>query len=259
MKQVWKYLGSLGLALIVLVGFTLTPDASSLAHMTDRSEGVWHIRAEGVRIIGGYGHNFAYDGENVRTLRGRADVRLDTRTGIGSVEITVHTTTESGPIHFSADQLFEGEIRIVQELDTSEMDMARIEEEVWLHGDTGNEAPVMPTLFNYFATWGPSKIFVNGEEVVPMIGGHSMLSEQARDTSGTIANSLGQVYSPMAPTKTGFTDPSKLEFHFVVHTTQPDSNNFPPHTAWIHLHFSDIEVIEKPGAVTIPYTSIWSR
>jgi len=35
-------------------------------------------------------------------------------------------------------------------------------------------------------------------------------------------------------------------------TMQPDQNNFPPHTAWIHLHFSNVRVLEKPDGVQIP-------
>ncbi len=122
-----------------------------------------------------------------------------------------------------------------------------------LHGDTGNEAPVMPNIYNYFATWGPSKIFVNGEEVVSMVGSHTMFSEQARGQNGRIENSSGTVYSPMAPVKTGFVNADETEFHFVAHTMQPDQNNFPPHTAWIHLHFSNVRVLENPDGVQIPW------
>jgi len=221
---------------------------------TTVKEGQWHIRATGTRIIGGYGHNFAYNGENVRPVQGQATMRLNTADGTGELEITVRTTSESGPIRFSADQAWEGEIRIVQRLNTSQMDAARVAEEAWLHGDTGNEAPVMPKVWNYFATWGPSQIWVNGEQVVPMIGSHTMFSEQARGADGKIARN-GQIYSPMVQDKEGFTNPRETEFHYVAHTTQPDQNNFPPHTAWIHLHFSDVEVLEKPAGVEIPYTA----
>lgn len=82
----------------------------------------------------------------------------------------------------------------------------------------------------------------------------SAAPEQAQGPDGTIAKD-GQVYSPMADDKTGFTDPEETEFHFVAHTTEPDSDNFPPHTAWIRLHFSDVDVLEKPADVTIPYTT----
>ncbi len=77
----------------------------------------------------------------------------------------------------------------------------------------------MPTMYNYFATWDPSKIWVNGEEVVPMVGSHTMFSEQARGPDGRIQNGSGVLYSPMAQVKTGFVSPNETEFHFVAHTS----------------------------------------
>jgi len=219
---------------------------------TEVEKGQWVLRATSPRIIGGYGNNFAYDGRNVRSLNGHAEARINTATGQGEIVVEIETTPESGPIRYSSDQSFEGEIRIVQRLNTSQMDAARMAQEVWLHGDTGNEAPVMPRIYNYFATWGPSKIWVNGEEVVSMVGSHTMFSEQARGPSGRIAKN-GEPYSPKKQDKTGYTNPDETEFHYVAHTTEPDRNNFPPHTAWIHLHFSDVEVQQKPSGVEIPY------
>ncbi len=84
-----------------------------------------------------------------------------------------------------------------------------------------------------------------------MVGSHTMFSEQARGPDGRIQDGSGAVYSPMARVKTGFVSPNETEFHFVAHTMQPDQNNFPPHTAWIHLHFSNVRVLESPDGVQI--------
>ncbi len=213
----------------------------------------WRIRATGARIVGGYGDNFAYDGENVRALEGHAEMTVDAAQGKAELLIELETTASSGPIRFDSGDGWSGKIRIVQRIDTNEMDMARIAEQIELHGDTGNEAPVMPNIFSYFATWGPAKIWVNGQEVIPMIGSHTMFSERARGRDGSVVNGSGEVYCPMIGDKTGFADPEAAEFHFVAHTTQPDNNNFPPHTGWIHLNFSTIEVEEHPDYVEIPY------
>jgi hypothetical protein len=245
-------------AAALLAGF-----AASVAFMPGPADGPdgpgtrhgdeWKIEATGGKIIGGYGQNFAYDGTNVRAVKGKATATLDMEAGTGRVVVEIETTPESGPIQFSKDQAWTGKIRIVQMLNLDKMKMARMEGDVMLHGDTGNEAPVMPNIFNYFATWGPSKITVNGEEVVPMIGSHTMLSERSRGEDGAIRNHDGMTYSPMAPVKSGFTDASGLEFHVVAHTTQPDKNNFPPHTAWIHLNFANVKVITAPDGEKIPY------
>lgn len=248
LQKVVAGVGTLALAGTMVAAVPEKPEADS----PTTADGIWEIRATDARIIGGYGDNFAYHGENVRSLNGHAEATLDTEAGTAEIVLEIETTPESGPIRFSKDQSWTGKIRIVQKLNTDEMGKARIAEEIYLHGDTGNEAPVMPKIYNYFATWGPAKIFVNGEEVVPMIGSHTMFTEQARSPDGKIARD-GKVYSPKLQDKTGFTDTQETEFHFVAHTTEPDQNNFPPHTGWIHLHFDDVEVTSKPADVEIPY------
>lgn len=243
-----------GLAATAVIGsVAIFTSASSPALDTasEASASRWTIEATDARIIGGYGDNFDYAGENVRPLDGSATMTVDAEGGTAELEINVSTTDASGPIRFSEDRSFEGDIRIVQRLNTNRMDRARIATDLFLHGDTGNEAPVMPKIYNYFATWGPAKIWVDGEEVVPMIGSHTMFTEQARGASGRIVDAAGQVYSPMREDKTGFTDPDGTEFHFVAHTTEPDPDNFPPHSAWIHLHFSNVDVVKAGGSV--PY------
>jgi len=258
-----KALGAFGLATLVGATLAFSPDPTPASSEGDgevapngevTQTGQWHLRATDAKVVGGYGDNFAYDGSNVRPLDGHAEVRLNTATRQGEIVIELETTRQSGPIEWGKNQKWEGQIRIVQRLNTEQMDQARVMEEVWLHGDTGNEAPVMPKLWNYFATWGPSTIEVNGEEVVPMIGSHTMFSEVARGPNDRIAKG-GQVYSPMVKDKTGFTNPRETEFHYVAHTTEQDPDNFPPHTAWIHLHFSDVEVMQKPSGVEIPYSA----
>ncbi|MFW6088225.1 MAG: hypothetical protein ACODAB_00645 [Gemmatimonadota bacterium] len=243
-----------GLAAVAAMGtVAVLTSASSpaLDAANESSDARWTIEATEARIIGGYGDNFDYAGENVRPLDGSATMTLDAEAGMAQLEINVSTTDASGPIRFSEERSFEGDIRIVQRLNTDRMERARIATDVFLHGDTRNEAPVMPKIYNYFATWGPAKIWVNGEEAVPMIGSHTMFTEQARGANGRITNSAGEVYSPRREDKTGFTDPDETEFHFVAHTTEPDSDNFPPHTAWIHLHFSNVDVLEAGD--TVPY------
>lgn len=243
---------SLGGVAVLALAATIATTAATPPLDAGPKDG-WKIEADGARIIGGYGDNFAYDGSNVRPLKGAAQMTVDPDAGTAQLEIRVSTTEASGPIRFSKDQSFSGDIRIVQQLDTSKMNMARIATDTYLHGDTGNEAPVMPRVYNYFATWGPAKVFVNGKEVIPMIGAHTMFTERARGPSGKIENASGKVYSPMLADKTGFTDPSKTEFHFVAHTTEPDADNFPPHTGWVHLHFSNVKVIQKPAGEKIPF------
>ena len=175
MKNSTKLLYGLGFATVlgVTMAFATVSSVGGTADAPEASSGKWRLEATGVRIIGGYGNNFAYDGANVRWLDGKAEIELDPNNGTGRIVIEVETTRESGPIRYSKDTNWSGTIRIVQRLNTREMEGARIVEDQILHGDSGNEAPVMPTIYNYFATWGPSKIWVNGEEVVSCSAEHT--------------------------------------------------------------------------------------
>lgn len=215
-----------------------------------RSSYDWELLATEGRIIGGYGDNFAYDGENVRTIGGQAVLRIDTNAQEGIVEAQIFTTPESGPIVMAKDSSLEGELRLVMKIGAPG---TRLAEYIYLHGDSGNEAPVMPKLFNYLAGWAPLDVYTNGKLVYEGLAGHFMFSEGSRRPDGTIRKDDGTFYSPKLKAERGFTDPERTEFHLVAHTTEPDPNNFPPHTVWIHLHFNNVVVEKaKPGPRAIP-------
>ncbi len=64
MKKLW-YLAAID---AVLVGIFLS------AGFDGPRDGFWTLKAQNALIIGGYGDNFAYSGENVRPLIGTAIV-----------------------------------------------------------------------------------------------------------------------------------------------------------------------------------------
>ena len=105
MKTNKKPLAAFGTALLLgaTVAFSFG-DTGVVPAPAKLALGVWRLEATGVRSIGGYGDNFAYNGENVRPLEGRAEIQLDTQNGTGTITIEVETTSESGPIRFSKDQ-----------------------------------------------------------------------------------------------------------------------------------------------------------
>jgi len=210
----------------------------------------WALKAAEARIIGGYGDNFQYDGENVRPIEGRVVLKVSTVSNEGTLEAVIHTTPESGPVVVAKGESLEGEIRLVMKLGARG---TRLQEYIYLHGDTGNEAPVMPKLFNYLAGWAPLDIYVNGALRYENLAGHFMFSEGSRRPDGTIRKDDGTIYSPKLAAASGFTDPNRTEFHLVAHSTEPDPDNFPPHTVWIHLHFNRVIVEQaRPGPRPIP-------
>jgi len=210
----------------------------------------WELTATEGRIIGGYGDNFRYDGENVRPVGGQAVLRIDTDAQEGVVEARVFTTSESGPLVIAQGVSLEGEIRLVMEVGDPS---TRLAEYLYLHGDSGNGPPVMPKLFNYLTGWGPLDIYANGRLIYKGLAGHLMFSEGSRRPDGTIRRDDGTIYSPKLLAERGFTNPERTEFHLVAHTTEPDANNFPPNTVWVHLQFSRVVVERaKPGPRPIP-------
>jgi hypothetical protein len=201
----------------------------------------WSLKASEPLIIGGYGDNFAYDGKNVRPVEGSAQVEVNADKNTGTMEVQFN-----GTITPEEGVSYEGEIRMVYEKFVgagSPFKEGGIADYIYLHGDTGQEAPVMPTVRSYLASWGPVDIYVNGEKVYEELVGHMMLTEAARDQeSYAIYDESGEgFYSPKKPGDSSIAHSDRRTLHFVAHTTKQDGGNFPPHTVWLHLNFQDVE------------------
>lgn len=239
-----------GLALFALLGafgdsWNLQSTLAQTGRDTPRQ---WTLKAQRPLIVGSYGDNFSYDGSNARPLTGTMILDIDVAGKTGSVVARIQTTPESGPLFISqsvtvkngvrkvTNEYLEGNIRLEMHID----DTARLQEYEWLHGNTGNEAPVLPDLFNFLAGWAPLNVYVDDQLAYEGLAGHFMYSEQMRREDGTIRREDGTIYSPILQDKSRFTNAKEREFHLVAHTTVPDENNFPPHTHWIHLVFFDV-------------------
>ncbi len=200
----------------------------------------WKLRANKPLIIGGYGDNFAYSGKNVRLIEGSAVVDVNTKKNTGSMEVTFN-----GTITPEKGKTYTGEIKIVYNMfmEGPPYWEGGVADFVYLHGDTKQEAPVMPKVKTYLASWGPADIYVNGELVYKGLAGHMMYTERSRDvnTYAIYNRDKSGFYSPKDPSNFSIANPDKRELHFVAHTTEGDKGNFPPHTVWIHLNFTDVQ------------------
>jgi hypothetical protein len=217
------------------------PKESSYRSFSGEHEPQWDLRASDPLLIGGYGDNFAYDGEDVTPLEGSATVDVNVAEDTGTMEVTFN-----GTINPEKGVTYSGDIRMVYEQFSaagSEFKEGGIADYIYLHGDTGQEAPVMPTVRSYLASWGPVDIYVDGEKVYEKLVGHMMLTEGARhrDTYAIYAADGESFYSPKEPVDSSIAHPERRALHFVAHTTKQDGGNFPPHTVWIHVNFQDVE------------------
>ena len=202
----------------------------------------WKLEARNPLLIGGYGDNFVYDGSTVVPLDGTASVDLNAKTNKGSMIVEFN-----GTITPEAGVSYTGNIRMeYSEFETgSDFWEGGVADFVWLHGDTGQEAPVMPKVRTFLGSWGPVDIFVNDELVYEKLVGHMMYTERSRDpnTYAIYNKDRSGFFSPGNPGDYSIAEPDETEIHFVAHTVEPDSGNFPPHTVWIHLNFVDVELM----------------
>ena len=199
----------------------------------------WKLEATEGLLIGGYGDNFVYNGGAVVPIGGKATVDVDAKKDTGRMEVVFN-----GTINPEQGKTYTGEIKLVYaEFDEgSAFWEGGIADYVYLHGDTGQEAPVMPKVKTYLSSWGPVDVFVDGELIYDDLVGHMMYTEGSRDskTYALYNSNRSGFYSPMNPGDSSIAHPGKREIHFVAHTVEPDKGNFPPHTVWIHLNFQKV-------------------
>lgn len=124
--------------------------------------------------------------------------------------------------------------------------------DVYLHGDTTAGGPVLPTLFNQLATWGPAEVTLNGEPFenpfdgpTPLWVVHTMTTAGVRNDDGTVRLDNGSIYHPSERGGIGAVDYDDREFHLVFHDAPgPEmTDNFPPPLSFFyHLTFEDVKV-----------------
>ncbi|MCP3978670.1 MAG: hypothetical protein GY716_04965 [bacterium] len=129
---------------------------------------------------------------------------------------------------------------------------------VYLHGDTGQGMPVMPTVFAYLGAWGPAEVTLDGaifrnpfEYPTPRWAGHLMLTEGVRRADGTVRTITNEIYNPSRGSE-GVTEPGDLEMHLTFHDDLlPVTTNVPPPFSFFyHIVFEDvrIEIVQADGA-----------
>ena len=210
----------------------------------------WHLKGSSPFLIGGYGHNFVYDGSNVVPLEGEAHVIVDANTDTGTMTVVVE-----GTIHPERDKTYTGRIELVYRVGHSDgpaFQEGGVADFIYVHGDTEQGPPVMPRTRAFLAGWAAADLYVNGELVYEGLDGHMMYTERSRDTTTQAVYADAErttFYSPMEPSKGYIVDPEGRDLHFVAHSLVEDPDNFPGHTVWIHLNFEEVVEVGTPTAV----------
>lgn len=204
------------------------------------SDAVWAVRAEGPRVIGGYGDNFCYDGQGVRPLAGSLTLSIGAD-GTGLIDCSVSTTDASGPLHLSSTDELAGTIRITSKIDSS----SKLEELVEINGDIEGGDSGLPQTQATLTGKSTFDLYVDGVMRYEALRGGWSLADAVRQSDGSIRQS-GLLYSPLLRDKSGFSDPGRLEFTLLLHSDAPDPNNNPAYSIVLHLVFSDVTIEKQP-------------
>lgn len=236
------------LFLIGLFTILMTSSIAAVMEFEGEHDPVWYLKAYRPLLIGGYGDNFNYDGSRVVELTGEAKVFVNVERDTGTIEAVIN-----GTINPEKDKTYTGEVRIVYHVEPQPDGPAfwenGVADFVYLHGSTGQGPSVMPKVKAYLAAWVPVDVYVNGELIYERIDGHIMYTERSRDPeTGKIYDAEGMgVYSAMDPDNASIFAPEEKELHIVAHTVVADPDNFPPHTAWIHINFVEVADFSYSG------------
>lgn len=220
-----------------LVGlFFLYPD-----HLSPGSDVAWSVQAGAPAIIGGYGDNFCYDGAGVQTLSGSLSMMINTD-GTGSIEATISTGDSGSPLHPTSSDALSGTMRIVSRVDSS----SQVREDLAINGDIPGGDPSLPQTHALLAGKSGFDVYVDGKLRYKDLRGEWSLADAVRQGDGSIRQG-GLLYSPLLRDKTGFSDPSRMEFTLLLHSDAPDLKNNPPYSVVLHLVFSDVTIERQPS------------
>ncbi|HFD31175.1 MAG TPA: hypothetical protein ENJ28_00480 [Gammaproteobacteria bacterium] len=199
--------------------------------------------------------SFLWSGENIKDINGHAELKIDPVNNTGKVSASWHD--EYGHWTYKQNMFVAPPHPSGVKLGSSINDVQKIMDDpvttnAYLHGDTGAGGPVIPTVFNMLATWGPAKVTLN-DEVFPntfddmnMWPGHTMISEGVRDDEGVVRTTSGEIFNMMKRAE-GVTYSDKLTFHLVFHSMPGamTANIPPPVGFFYHVSFSDVKVKVK--------------
>lgn len=203
---------------------------------------------------------FTWDGDGIEEVRGQVFIDVDPIANTGVIR--AQWTDRNG--HWKlTQQMFESPPHpTLREIgsdgtDTNLVDDAPNSDPVitntYLHGNTGAAEPVLPTVFNLLATWGPAEVTLDGKPFVNEFDGlapnwfaHFMVTEGVRDDfSGEVtANDGGDIYNPTFA-GAGDTDRNDLEVHMTWHDAPGGAvaGNFPPiFDFFYHVQFEQVDI-----------------
>lgn len=198
--------------------------------------------------------SFIWNGEGIASIVGSAKVSIDPMANTG--EIKANWTDEDGNKWMFRQTVFAPPPHptgLVVGPSASETQLIvddPVTTNVYLHGDTMAGGPILPTVFNYLATWGPAEVTLNGQPFdnpfdgpVPLWMAHTMTTVGVRNEDGEVLTTDGQIFNPMQAAN-GLVYEDEIVFHIVFHEAPgPMTDNIPPpHSFFYHVTFQDVKL-----------------
>lgn len=201
--------------------------------------------------------SFVWDGQGITPINGSVRLEIDPVANTGTIEArwtdengswTLRQTAFAPPDHPSG--LTVGPDANSTELITGDP----VTTNVYLHGNTTAGGPVLPTVFNLLATWGPAEVTLNGQPFdnpydgpTPLWVAHTMTTVGVRNDAGEVLTTDGNIFNMMNPADhaNGVTYDDELEFHLVFHDAPGPAmtgNVPPPLSFFYHVTFQDVKV-----------------
>lgn len=213
---------------------------------------VFHVAAGNAWIVGGFGDNFTYSGERYIQTNGHVTIDVNDETNEGVLVAQWETMDWK---YDDTKSPATGTMKVIWTDFFGEGDFmdGGIANDLQLHGDSGQEAPVLPTVYTYSAGWGSADVYLNDEMIYDDVVAHYMTTDGTRDpiTHAVHTKDGVGIFSPTpkgGDSGDGFTYPDRILTHVVVHTDVKDTNNFPPFTMFMHINFENtsISTVSRP-------------
>ena len=233
---------------IALGILAITIGISACATLSSKGAGaMFHAEGSNAWIVGGYGNNFVYNGEKYVRTNGFVTIDVNDKTNEG---ILIAEWDVKDWQYDASKPAATGRMKVIWSdfFGSADFMDGGIAGNLYLHGDSGKEAPVLPTIYTYSAGWGTADIFLNGQKIYDDVVAHYMVTEGTRDPlTHAVHKKDGKaifVPKPMGgDSGDGFTYSHRIMTHVVVHTDIADQGkNFPPFTMFMHINFENTAI-----------------
>ena len=198
--------------------------------------------------------SFVWDGNGSMQVKGKARLEIDPVANTGEIWVewedqngywTYHQKQFAPPGHPTG-------LRLGASASSTDLVLSDpVTTNVYLHGNTTAAGPVLPTVFNLLATWGPAEITHNGipfdnpyDGPVPNWAGHTMTTVGVRNEDGSVRTTTGEIFN-FSQAGNGAVDQNDLEFHVVFHDAPGPNmtgNVPPPFSFFYHLTFEKVKL-----------------